>query len=80
MKPRDMTPEQSAAYVNATCVVVLSELLSMHWENEQAKAYAEGGSGVKFPFTGQTFQDRMARHCVTHDNVMSLFDSLRKPF
>lgn len=70
--PRDMTPNQAAAYVNGTCVVALSEMLSMHWDNEACKQ-----KGVAIPHTGQHFQDHIRRHCVTHDNILTLFDSLR---
>lgn len=68
--PSNFTPEQAAAYVNATCMVVLSELLSMHWENEQAKLDKK----KKLPFSGDAIQKRIAMHCVTHDNVMALFE------
>jgi len=79
--PNNFTPEQAAAYVNATCVVVLSEMLSMHWDNESVKQQndhmrAQGITDrqMPFPHDAQSFQDRMARHCVTHDNVMALFE------
>lgn len=79
--PSNFTAEQAAAYVNATCVVVLSEMLSMHWDNEAVKQQNTNmwalGITDRFeplPHNGQAFQDRMARHCVTHDNVVALFE------
>ena len=68
--PKDLTPEQAAAYVNGTCMVVLSELLSAHWANVQATLPA----GTKLPFGFDEFQRRSSRHCVSHDNMMRLFE------
>lgn len=74
MNPSKMTPEQAAAYVNGTCMVALSEMLSMHWENEQAKLNVAKGPVLKLPFPGQKFQDRIRMHCVTHENMLELFE------
>lgn len=77
----DMTPEQAAAYINATSMVVLSELLSMHWQNEQFKLDTQlrlvAGLDVPMPIVlpcpPQMFQERMQRHCVLHPDVLQVF-------
>lgn len=71
--PGDFTPEQAAAYVNATAVTVMAELLSMHWANEQARIEFWAKGKVKLPYQFADFQRRIERHCVNHDNVMTLF-------
>ena len=67
--PNNFTPEQAAAYVNGTCVVAMSELLAIHWANQAAL-----NPKVKLPFGFDEFQRRAQRHCVTHDNIMALFE------
>lgn len=80
-----MTPEQAAAYVNATCMVTLSEMLSMHWQNEQFKldtqlrlaAGMDVAMPIKLPNDPQLFMDRAARHCVMHPVVLALYERAR---
>ena len=73
MHPRKMTPEQAAAYVNATAVGVMAELLAKHWANEVEKAKANGVE-LKLPFGQDQFLHSANRHCINHDDMLRLFD------
>lgn len=77
MRIEDLTREQAAAYVNGTCVVALSELLAMHWQNEQHKLRIAAGlipPTAPLPCPPQMFQDRVGMHCVMHAPMLALFE------
>lgn len=73
----DLTREQAAAYINAQAVVVLGELLAMHWANEQHKQLIAAGklsSEFPLPYSAQKIQDRIEKHVIQHGPMMALFE------
>ena len=71
--PKNMTPEQAAAYVIGTAVGVLGELLAKHWANQASLAKSQGNP-VKLPHDAAAFLHSVNRHCVNHDDMLRLFD------
>ena len=63
-----MTDEQKAAYVVAQSVCAIAEIVGMQAENQQRMH-----RGESLAYVEQQFNDVIARNCISHNQVLSLF-------
>ena len=63
-----MTPEQSAAYVNAQAACALAEMCSMEVANVERQM-----KGHMIAYDEKAFMDLQNKYCIGHNAVLEMF-------